>query len=206
VSLESFTLLDAACATGYYSVVIPQLDNRAINYAGCDYSSAMISQARAIYPAGSFSVQDLTELRERDSSFDVVLLAGVLEHIPDFRMAIAEACRVAGNYVIVHRCPVTNAPSNRHTVGSQYNIETARTWFSRTPLLSMFAEHGFTMTAEIPTYGPQPPRRKFRRLIAAIQERFASMRHRAVRHQVDVVTFVFRQQASQTELSSPISA
>ena len=82
---RGFSILDAACASGYYSEVIAALDPRPIDYAGCDYSPAMIEMARAHYPDLPFSVQDLTALTLEDRSVDAVLLAGVLEHIPDYR-------------------------------------------------------------------------------------------------------------------------
>jgi len=42
VELTSFSLLDAACATGYYAEVIKTLERKDIEYKGCDYSDAMI--------------------------------------------------------------------------------------------------------------------------------------------------------------------
>src|SRR6187402_986867 len=38
VELSQFSILDAACASGYYSEVIAALDPRPIEYVGCDYS------------------------------------------------------------------------------------------------------------------------------------------------------------------------
>jgi len=155
-----FSILDAACASGYYSEVIRTLDDRPIAYTGCDYSAAMIDSARAHYPDLPFSVQDLTALTLADLSFDVVLLAGVLEHIPEYRRAIGESTRVAGRYVIVHRCPTTTGRVHERTIGTQYNITTPRTFFSLPLLRSEFSAAGFELIGTVEVY---PKRVSWRR-------------------------------------------
>jgi SAM-dependent methyltransferase len=152
VDEREFSLLDAACATGYYSEVIRRLDPRPIEYSGTDYSEAMIESARAHYPDLPFSVQDLTELTEADRSFDVVLLSGVLEHVPDYPRALAEAGRVARRYLIIHRCPTTTRPTHDRRIGTQYNIRTPRTYFSRSLLRSEIAAVGFELVKAVETY------------------------------------------------------
>jgi 2-polyprenyl-3-methyl-5-hydroxy-6-metoxy-1,4-benzoquinol methylase len=198
IDLERFSLLDVACASGYYSEVVSSLDDREITYAGCDYSRAMVEAARSLYPQTTFSVQDVTDLRERDGSHDVVLVAGVLEHVPGFERAIAEVCRVARHNVIVHRCPLTSSRAHLHTLGSQYNIETPRTWFAKHALLAEFAAHGFELAAEVPTYeqiseGP-PLRERLRRLPATLKGfgRVAPERR-------SVVSLVFRRHATKVQ-------
>ena len=90
----------------------------------------MIESARAHHPGVPFSVEDLTALTKADRSFDVVLLSGVLEHIPEYQKAIDEAGRVAREYLIVHRSPMLSGPDHIRTIGTQYNIKTPRTFFS----------------------------------------------------------------------------
>ena len=190
IPLTSFSLLDAACATGYYSEIIRHLDPREIAYTGCDYSSAMIETARTIYPNLSFSVQDITALGQPDRSYDVVLASGVLEHVPEFEKAIAQVCRVADAYVIVHRCPITSEPTHRHTIGSQYNIETPRTWFAKRPFLALFKQAGFDLAKAIPVYGPDMPSPRSD-LLAWIRSRFNARRAGKGRSATEVITFVF---------------
>jgi SAM-dependent methyltransferase len=152
VELPRFTLLDAACASGYYREVIATLDRRPIEYMGCDYSPAMIELARAKAPDGRFEVQDLTRLSYPDRSFDVVLVSGVLEHVPRFAEAIAQVCRVARSHVIAHRVPLRRWGGHRFTLGSQYNIETPRIYFARATLLQEFRARGFEPIREADTY------------------------------------------------------
>jgi SAM-dependent methyltransferase len=152
VEFPHFSILDAACATGYYNEVIRRLDPRPIDYTGCDYSAAMIESARAHYPRVPFLVEDLTSLTFADRSFDVVLLSGVLEHIPDYRRAIGEAARVARQYLIVHRCPTTSGAAHERMIGGQYNIRTPRTYFSSRLLESEFAAAAFEPIESIDVY------------------------------------------------------
>ena len=164
VDLERFSILDTACASGYYGEVIRRLDPREIAYEGCDYSPAMIELARAHYPGVPFSIADLTALTKADRSFDVVLLAGVLEHIPEYRRAIDEAGRVAREYLIVHRSPMLSGPDHIRTIGTQYNIRTPRTFFSSERLGSEISDVGFDLIASIDVYpSKRPVTRLFRR-------------------------------------------
>jgi len=152
VELERFSILDGACASGYYSEVIRLLDPRPIAYEGCDYSPAMIESAKAHHPGYPFSVEDLTALTKPDRSVDVVLLSGVLEHIPEYRKALDEAGRVAREYLIVHRCPTVSGPEHVRTIGTQYNVTTPRTFFSTELLTSEVAARGFDLVASVDVY------------------------------------------------------
>jgi ubiquinone/menaquinone biosynthesis C-methylase UbiE len=167
IRLQQFTLLDSACASGYYSEVIRTLDTRPIQYHGCDYSDEMILAARSYYPSGEFEVQNLTDLRFADQSFDVVLASGVLEHIPDYQMAILELCRVSRKYIVLHRCPLVSGSHHEFTIGSQYNIETPRIRFSKRILMKDFAARRFRLLKKIDVY-PQEGRKSLRSLVSSV--------------------------------------
>lgn len=152
IPLSEFILLDAACASGYYSEVIRVLDKRRIRYIGSDYSPAMVETAQRHYPDQRFEVQNLTALSYSEKSVDVLLISGVLEHIPDYEKAIGEACRVASRHVIIHRLPFTDREENEYTLGSQYSIKTPRIYFSRKLLLAEMAKHHFSLRHEQDTY------------------------------------------------------
>lgn len=145
------SLLDAACATGYYSEVIRSIWP-SIEYLGSDYSEAMIDKARAQYPQETFRAEDATKLNFADRQFEGVLLSGALEHIPNYLGAIAEICRVAEEYVVLHRLPVIPGHKIRHTIGSQYSIATPRIYYPRSFIQTGFRQNGFKVIADIPTY------------------------------------------------------
>ena len=169
VDTNSFTLLDAACASGYYHEVIKTLDSRNIEYHGCDYSEEMVKTAKAHYPEIDFQVQDLTSLAYADSRFDVVLMSGVLEHIPSYEKCIHEVCRIAKRNVIVHRCPLTSEKANEFTIGSQYSIETPRIFFAQKRLLDDFRTNGFVFQDMVSTY-PTPEISFSQRLKAVLKQ------------------------------------
>jgi ubiquinone/menaquinone biosynthesis C-methylase UbiE len=49
----------------------------------------------------SVRLMDATSMEYADKEYDVVTMLEVLEHIPDTRKALAEACRVAGRFLIL---------------------------------------------------------------------------------------------------------
>ncbi len=156
------TILDAACATGYYSEVIERaLPN--VRYVGSDYSSAMIDAARSRYPRRQFEVQDVTRLSFADRAFDCVLLSGALEHIPNYDAAIMQICRAARKFVVLHRLPTIRGREIRHTVGSQYSIVTPRIYYTQSFIRRAFRDAGFVKIADLPTYSR--PRRTVLRLL-----------------------------------------
>ena len=194
VDLPRFSILDGACASGYYSEVIRRLDPRPIAYEGCDYSAAMIASAQEHQPGVPFSVEDLTALTKADDSVDVVLLAGVLEHIPDYPKALGESSRVAREYLIVHRCPTVSGHAHVRTIGTQYNIRTPRTFFSLPLLASEVASVGFDQIATIDVY----PSAKATRLTDEADDDTAA-RIRASR----TLTLVFRRRPSASPVPAP---
>jgi ubiquinone/menaquinone biosynthesis C-methylase UbiE len=165
IPLKSFSFLDVACASGYYFEVIRALDSRPIQYHGCDYSESMIRAAHSFYPGTNFEVQDLRNLKYNDRSFDVVMAAGVMEHIPDWIQALSEVCRVADQYVIHHRCPITPGQTHEYTIGTQYNIETPRIFFGKQILLAEYRSRGFHLIKEIDVYNRLTLRQKARKAV-----------------------------------------
>lgn len=152
IPLLQFSLLDVACATGYYYEVLKCFEPRMNYYEGSDYSAAMIAEARKYYPDQRFSVQDATQLTFKDDSFDIVMLAGVIEHIPAFEKALQEAARVARQYVIIHRCPLISGENNLYTIGAQYNIKTPRTYFSQIILEKIMTQNHYSLVEDFNVY------------------------------------------------------
>ena len=80
-------VLDAGCGNGAYLRALADYPVRA---AGCDLSAGMLRAVR--YPA--LFCADVAALPLRDGSFDVVLAAHMLYHVPDRRAAVSELRRV----------------------------------------------------------------------------------------------------------------
>jgi SAM-dependent methyltransferase len=146
-----FSILDAACASGYYSEVIA-LAKPGAAYTGSDYSEAMIAEARRRYPDRTFRVENACRLSLADRSFDCVLLSGAIEHIPDYDRAIAEICRVARRWVLLHRVPMILARKARMTLSTQYQVETPRIFLPHGEIVARMAAGGFVLRDERAVY------------------------------------------------------
>jgi ubiquinone/menaquinone biosynthesis C-methylase UbiE/uncharacterized protein YbaR (Trm112 family) len=98
-------LLDVGCAEGRSTFKMMDLD---INIVGFDVSKALVRQAIDRYRAGSykakatFCVADASNFPFKNSSFNYVLIYGVLHHLPDPTAACKEVARVLklnGQYI-----------------------------------------------------------------------------------------------------------
>lgn len=88
-------VLDAACGTGRYSLLLAQAGARV---SGLDSSEEMLAHARRKASERGLTLNlrdgDLHALPFGDESFDLVLSALVLCHVPDLRPVMAEFARV----------------------------------------------------------------------------------------------------------------
>jgi SAM-dependent methyltransferase len=139
--VESKTLLEVGCASGYYANV---LRSRGWNttYAGCDFSRAFVDLARERAPGVDFQVQDATRLTYASKSYDVVVSGCCILHILDYATAIRESARVAKEYVLFHRTPVLHTSETTHYRKRAYGVECIEIHFNETELFRLFAESG----------------------------------------------------------------
>ena len=84
-------IADLGCGSGVFSNL---LRRRGVDVIGVDLSPRLIRIARETYPEIEFREGDLEHLPFDDESFDGVLLAGVLHHLPDWTASAAEIRRV----------------------------------------------------------------------------------------------------------------
>ena len=86
-------VLEIGCGSGYGASLLNAFGPK--SYVGLDVMEEQIALARRAYPQFEFRVQDATDLRSfADASLDVVIIFGVLHHIPDWRKTIDEIARV----------------------------------------------------------------------------------------------------------------
>jgi len=86
-------ILEIGCGNGYGGYLLNQLGPK--SYIGLDVMEEQIVIARRKYPQYQFIVQDATDLSQfADASKDVVIIFGVLHHIPEWRKVIDEIIRV----------------------------------------------------------------------------------------------------------------
>jgi len=87
-------VLEIGCGSGYGAVLLSSLGPR--SYIGIDLMAEQIELARRIeLPGAAFHVMDATDLTAfEDASKDLVVIFGILHHIPGWPQAIKEARRV----------------------------------------------------------------------------------------------------------------
>ncbi|MFH1380700.1 MAG: class I SAM-dependent methyltransferase [Candidatus Omnitrophota bacterium] len=93
-------VLEVGCGEGYLLNYISNL-KKFSRVEGIDRSAEIINKAKSLYPELSFAQKSVYSLDFRDNEFDLVLACEVLEHLEDYKKALAEIKRVTSQYVIV---------------------------------------------------------------------------------------------------------
>ena len=96
-------VLEVGCGTGVVTAMIADLPG-AVEVTGIDPSPVLVDRARRRAPSVRFQVADGRALPFEDASFDGVVLATTLCHVPGPGRALAEARRVLrpGGYLLVY--------------------------------------------------------------------------------------------------------
>jgi ubiquinone/menaquinone biosynthesis C-methylase UbiE len=150
---KRYSFLDCACALGYYYDVMTIRGTHQIDYTGTDFSETAVERARARHPSVQWGIEDLTALSFPDSAYDIVMASGVLEHVPAWELALMNITRVAGEYVILHRLPVSPTGSFKPGISKQYDIMTTRNSFAFHQIVSLMASRDFFIINSLDTYG-----------------------------------------------------
>lgn len=93
LDLRNKDVLEVGCGSGYGAFLLSGLQPK--SYIGLDVMDEQIALAKKQYPQFTFIVQGAEDLSQfADSSKDIVIIFGVLHHIPDWRKALDEIVRV----------------------------------------------------------------------------------------------------------------
>ena len=93
LDIRNQDVLEIGCGNGHGAYLLNQRLPR--SYVGLDVMEEQIEKARQRYPSYQFLVQDATDLSHfANGSKDVVIIFGVLHHIPEWRRVIDEVKRV----------------------------------------------------------------------------------------------------------------
>jgi SAM-dependent methyltransferase len=141
-------LLEVGCGSGSYSEVFATLFPGGIAYTGIDYSQSMIARARARSPSTAFEVGDATRLPHADDAFDIVFNGVSLMHIVEYRLAIAEAARVASRFCIFHTVPVFDDYRTTFLRKYAYGAPVVEIIFSKPELMSLCQDAGLRFERE----------------------------------------------------------
>ena len=152
---EPLSLLEVGCASGYYSEVIPALVGTRFQYAGGDYSDAMLAFAREKYPTTKFVRLDTRAIDLADRSYDVVLSGAVLVHVKEWEKSIGELARVSRSFLVLHRTPTTIRETWNEERASYAGVPVRFNRFNRADLLSTVEQCGFSKIFEEEVYPHQ---------------------------------------------------
>lgn len=137
-------ILEVGCGSGYYSEIIPHLLGKVITYIGVDYSHAMITLARQMYPV-TFVTGDALALPFATGSCDICLSGTSLMHIPDYRTAVTEMARASRRWCVFHTVPVMTQLDTVVLSKLAYGERVPEVIFNRTELERLFAETGLAI-------------------------------------------------------------
>jgi SAM-dependent methyltransferase len=89
LDIRNKDLLEIGCGNGHGAYLLDQLSPR--SYVGLDVMEEQVAKARERYPQFRFLVWDATDLSQfAPRSMDIVIIFGVLHHIPEWRKVIDE--------------------------------------------------------------------------------------------------------------------
>lgn len=91
--IGNLSVLDVGCSTGIISNYLSQKFARVI---GIDIDEAAIEYARITWQSENleFYVQDASDTKFPDNSFDIIICAHIYEHVPGLRQLLAEIKRM----------------------------------------------------------------------------------------------------------------
>ena len=93
LDIKDKDVLEIGCGNGYGGYLLNQLGPK--SYIGLDLMEEQVEIARHKYSQYTYIVQDATDLSQfADASKDVVIIFGVLHHIPEWRKVLDEIARV----------------------------------------------------------------------------------------------------------------
>jgi SAM-dependent methyltransferase len=137
------TFLDEGASGGYYREVMRHAGFQ-YDYTGVDFSPAFKVLAWELHPDMVFDVADARHLPYLDGSFDVVMSAAVMMHVPEYERVLAEAVRVSRKYVLLHRTPVFPTKPTAYFVKEAYGVPCIEIHFNADELAGLFQKYGLT--------------------------------------------------------------
>ena len=149
---HALKILDAGCASAYYSEIIKHLVPRPFDYVGSDYNPEMLQLAKEKYPALPFFRMDLRRLAWLDSSFDVVMSGAVIVHIKEWEKAVSEIARVSKKWLILHRTRVRTEAETIIKVETHYDVQVYRVSIAENELVKHLSGLKFELVSKMDCY------------------------------------------------------
>jgi ubiquinone/menaquinone biosynthesis C-methylase UbiE len=154
--LESPSILEVGCGSGYYTEVFNHLLDAPVTYVGTDYSLEMIRKARHTYADRLFFAADAAALPVRDDTVDVVFNGAALMHLYKYETAIVESARVSAKWCFFHSVPILDDGETTYLRKDAYGEPTIEIVFAEAELLDLFESTGLDVRRTYRSVDYQP--------------------------------------------------
>lgn len=134
-------ILDFGCGVGHYADLLDRAFPR-FEYVGCDYSEAMIAEARSRRPDHTYLVNDLFDNRLELETFDVILAGALVDVIDRFQEALQLLLGSGAQYLVLHRQRMTHGASRVDIVGGYKGQRTYASHLGFDELEVLAEKHG----------------------------------------------------------------
>lgn len=151
-SERPLSFLDGACTGGYYLDLARAALPHRLDWTGSDIADAALRHARARHPTVGWHAASLTALPFAADRFDVVMAAGVLEHVPDWERALAEVARVARRYVLLHRLRLSRDGRFHSQTIQMYGVPTTAHALPFHAVNALLAARDFVLVGSLDSY------------------------------------------------------
>jgi ubiquinone/menaquinone biosynthesis C-methylase UbiE len=115
------SMLDVGASGAYYKKIM-EIAGFNYDYTACDFNPDFKVLAEELYPGVKFDIEDATKLSYHDGQFDIVVSGCCMLHIPEYRLVVFEAARVARRFVIFHRQPILHTRPTTYYLKEAYGI------------------------------------------------------------------------------------
>ena len=140
--LDNPLIVEVGCGSGYNAQVLSYLLHKPIRYIGLDYSQAMVTLGKEVYPLIPLLMADATALPLPDNACDILFNGGALMHILDYTKVVQESHRVSRRWCIFHTVPVLQQLETTVLKKLAYGGPVVEVIFNESELLELFADSG----------------------------------------------------------------
>lgn len=137
------TLLDVGCGVGHYSEVLLR-NYPHMKYSGCDFSTAMIEEARRLWPGREFFIADMLDVDY--APYDIVLASSLIEVMDDWAKGVEALCRTVQGKLILSRVRIHSGPTVRNDDTGYPGQPTFCHVHNERELLELFERGGLDVT------------------------------------------------------------
>lgn len=141
-------LLELGCGTGHYAPMLDRERPGQYQYVGVDYAPELVDVARQEWPDHEFHVGDVLDEGLVLDGFDVVVAAGLIEVIADWRPVLDRILACDAPFVLLHRQRVARR-TNSQEAPTYAGHQSYRTSLSRWALWRAARRSGRRQVADV---------------------------------------------------------